>query len=58
MERGNRWADVLVLVVAVVVPLAGVVLAVAAYGRGERALALRLAAAVVLGAFLYALLFA
>jgi hypothetical protein len=47
----------MILVLAVLVPLAGVVLAVLQASRGDRAFALRIAAAVVLGAFLYLLVF-
>ena len=50
--------EVLILAVAVIMPLAGAVLAVLQASRGERTFALRIAAATVLGLCLYALLFA
>jgi hypothetical protein len=54
----SRFNEVLILVIAVVVPLAGVVLAILQWSSGDRTFALRILAAVVLGICLYALLFA
>lgn len=50
-----RW--VFPLVVALVLPLAGAVMAAIRFGQGDREEALRIAAATLLGAGLYALLF-
>jgi uncharacterized membrane protein len=54
--RRSRFTVILLLAIAVVVPLAGLVLALMQATEGERAFALRLGAAAVLGACLYALL--
>ena len=51
-----RW--IFPFAIAVALPLAGVVLAVVRYADGDRDMALRLAAASLLGVCLYALLLA
>ena len=56
MQR-SRYTEPMILVLAVLVPLAGVVLALLSYSRGERPFALRVAAATLLGVCLYALVF-
>jgi hypothetical protein len=53
--RRSRFTEVLLLAIAVVVPLAGVVLAVMQAADGDRRSALRLGVAAVLGACVYAL---
>lgn len=55
MQR-SKWTEPMLILLAVLVPLAGLVLAVLELSRGERALAFRIGAATVLGIFLYALL--
>ena len=54
----SRFNEVLILAIAVVVPLAGAVLAILQWAGGDRTFALRILAAAVLGICLYALLFA
>ena len=56
MQR-SRFTEPMILVLAVLVPLAGVVLAVVEESRGERPFAIRIGAATLLGVCLYALLF-
>ena len=56
MQR-SRYTEPMILVLAVLVPLAGVVLAVRQESRGERAFAVRIGAATLLGVCLYALVF-
>jgi hypothetical protein len=53
----ERLADVFPLVLAVVLPLAGVLLALQNLVAGDRRQAARLLAATLLGAFLYVLIF-
>jgi len=54
----DRLRGAFVYVVALVLPLAGVILAVIRFAEGERDEALRLAACALLGVALYALLLA
>jgi hypothetical protein len=53
----ERLADVFPLVLAVVLPLAGVLLALQNLVAGDRRQAARLLAATLLGAFVYVLIF-
>ena len=58
MQQRGRFTEPLLLAIAVIVPLAGAVLAIMQLTEGDRTLALRIAAATLLGVCLYALLFA
>jgi len=51
----DRLRQAFPLVIAVVLPLVGVLLAANEYSRGDRAGALRIALATLLGVFVYAL---
>ena len=54
----DRLRGIFVYVVAIVLPLAGAILAAARFVEGDRDEGLRIAAATFLGVCLYALLFA
>ena len=53
-----RLAELFPIALAVIVPLAGLVLVLQHIAQGDRRQALRMGAATLLGAFVYALLFA
>jgi hypothetical protein len=57
MQERGRFTEPLLLAIAVIVPLAGAVLAIMQFTEGDRSLALRIGAATLLGVCLYALLF-
>ena len=57
MAQPGRYARLLILAIAVLLPLAGAILAVLQWTQGDRGFATQIAVAAVLGVFLYALVF-